>query len=425
MSVKRQPMQEDRILTLPSGDPVEKWIYSAFERDHWVARKPGDLVRADSPGTAVRMGDDLYEIVVVEATAEPGFALRYGLKKWDPQYPLRGLVAYTPQTQAQSAADFLEESRAQSLRSRIVWLFPLAGMAPDPLQREWEASTALNMTLIAAASALTQILVFLGIMQSFGGTPGNPRAAFIVEYLGADGFLRLLMTVCTGTPRGVFVLSLPYLVWELAVHPEKRKRKKEAELKLSLDPDETIRRPGSGHLTVRSMVYDDLLAGSEAIRFEGALYKPIHWHREGKGLERRWVYEFEKLEGEAKVRFRDFTRPRSPQRQMAVEQATRALDRVQILGLIWGTYPAREQLRLEAQYQFPAARMTAATAGLLLACGALEAWALRLLGAPPWFFAASLYFVLESLFRLYVSKAQGRPCGSLVGWVLQAIWAAP
>jgi hypothetical protein len=173
------------------------------------------------------------------------------------------------------------------------------------------------------------------------------------------------------------------------------------------------------------MLFDELLAAPQPLRFEDKVYKPLHWHREGKGLRRRWVYEFEQIEEDPKLKYRLLSLPRNPQRQKAVEDATRALDRAQVFGLIWGTFPAREQDRLAIKYQFPAVQMTAATAGLLLAAGTLEAWALQMLGAPKFMFVGSLYFVMESLYRLYVSKGQGRPAGSLAGWILQWIVSPP
>jgi hypothetical protein len=415
----------DRVEDARPGEPVEKWVYSSFQKDHWVARKRGDLRRADSPGTAIRMDDALYEIVLIEETVDPQYPLRYGLKTWDAQHALRNVIPYTPETQAKVADDFLDEEHRQSLRSMIVWTFPISGMMPGPLQREWEMKTALNMALVAAASAMTQILIFMFLVQTFGSPTSTSLFNRALFYVGVDAFVRLLMIVCTGQPVGILVLTVPYLLWDLAIHPEKRKRKKEAQLKFSLEPDEIDRRPGTGYLVIRSMLFDDLLAGSVPLRFEGAVYKPLTWHREGKGLQRRWVYEFEKLEDASKVRSRDLVLPRGPQRQKAVEDTTRALDRVQMLGLIWGTFPAREQDRLALKYQFPAPQMTAATAGLLLAGSAADAWAMLVLNAPIFTYAGAVYFAVESLYRLYASKSQGRPAGSVAGWILQWIVAAP
>lgn len=418
MASRAPKLRADRVQDARPGEPVDRWIYSAFEKDHWVPRKAGDLLHADHPGTALQIGEDLFEILTAEETLEPDYVVRYGLKKWNPQHALRGVIPYTPETQSQSAADYQDEASKQALRSRILWLFPLAGMAPDPLQRDWEAKTALPMTVVAAASALVQILIFMSLVQTFGRSPANSPGMFALEYLGVDAFVRLLLIVCTGKPRGIFVLSLPYLFWEAAAHPERRARKKEFKLKFSLEGDEVIRRPGTGSLVIRSMLFDDLLAGSQPVRFEGAVYRPLHWHREGKGLNRRWVYEFQAVDADPKGKFREYTRPRTDDRQKVVESLTRALDRAQMYGLLWGTYPAGEQERLEAKYQFPAAQMTAATAGLILAAAGLEAWALSLVGAPAIVFLSAAYFILESLYRLFVSRTQGRPAGSVAGWIL-------
>ncbi len=425
MPAKTPKLLGDRVENSRPGETAERWIYSSFEKDHWHAHKAGDITRADHPGTAIQMDDGLYEIVLIEETADPNYPLRYGLKKWQAQHALRGVIHYTPETQAQAAAEFQDQAYLQSLRSRIVWTFPFAGMMPGPLQRGWEAKTALNMTLVAAASAMTQILIFMMLVQMFGSPTSTSLFNRVLFYVGIDAFVRLLLIVCTGQPVGILALTLPYLLWDLAVHPEKRRQKKQAQLKFSLEPDEIDRRPGTGYLIIRSMLFDDLLAGSQPLRFEGRVYKPLNWHREGKGLQRRWVYEFERLEDDSKVRPRDLALPRNPLRQKAVEDATRALDRVQMFGLIWGTYPASVQERLETKYQFQAAQMTAATAGLLLATGALEAWALIMLGAAKLTYLSALYFVLESFYRLYVSKSQSKPAGSLAGWILQWFVAAP
>ena len=425
MPPKAPRLLGDRVQKAKPGELVELWIYSAYPKDHWIARKAGDLMHAEHPGTAIQMGEDLYEVVLAEESAELGYAVRYGLKKWESHHALRGVIPYTPETQARAAADYLEETDKQTLRSRIFWLFPLAGMAPDPLQRDWEAKTALNMTVIAAGSALTQILFFMSLVQSFGSSSGDSRLTYAIEYVGVDAFVRLLYIIFTGKPRGVFVLTLPYILWDGIAHPEKRARKKQFEIRFSIEPDEIIRRPGTGHLVVRSMLFDEVLSGLQPIRFEGAVYKPLNWHREGKGLERRWVYEFGKIDGDPKGIYREYTQPRNPQWQKKAEDLTRALDRAHMFALLWGTYPASEQQRLEAKYQFPAVEMTAATAGLILVAGAIQAWAMRLLGAPVITYLASLYFVLESLYRLYVSKAQGQPAGSLAGWILGLVLSPP
>lgn len=416
----------DRLQNAGPGEAVEVWIYSAFQKDNWVAHKPGDFTHADYPGTAIQIGKDIFEILTVEETAEPGYAVRYGLKKWDPQFAVRQIFPFTPETQARLSADYLEEKHKQDLRARILWLFPLAGLAPDPVQREWEKKTALNMTVVSATSAVTTVIVFLILTSIFGRSPGSKALLYFMEYLGIESFVRLLWIVFTRKPHGTLVLTLPYMLWEAVAQPEKHAEKKETWLKFTYEGDQVIRRPGSGHLVISSMLFDDILIGPHPILFEGTVYKPLHWREEGKGLVRRLVYEFEKTDLDpTKGRYREYTQPRTPERQKVVEALTHSRDRTQIFALFWGTYPRREQLRLEVKYRFAAAKFTAVTALFLLALAALYIWVSVVMHASIIAIAGPVYLVFESLYRLYQSKVFGVPAGSAVGYLFRLFLRPP
>jgi hypothetical protein len=409
----------DRLDRALSGEGLEWWIYSAFPKDGWIARKRGDLTHADHPGTAIRLGDEVFEIVAAEETAAPGYMVRYGLARWLSEHAIRRVILYTPEAREQAAADYLEEASRQSLRARILWLFPLAGMAPDAWQRDWEAKTALNMTLVSAASAVTTLFIFMTLIQSFPQLPAHSLLWPVVLYLGFDAFVRLIKIVFSGKPRGIIALNLPYVLWELARAP----KKESGDRRSVLEDDEIIRRPATGHLVIRSLLFDDWLAGPLPIRFGSTLYRPLDWRLEGKGLGRRYVYEFEKIEKNG--RFRDYTRPRQPERQKVAETLTRSFDRVYMLAWVWGTYPSTVQRGLEAKYRFPAIEMTAATASLLLAGAIFQLWTMHLIGAPRATYAVAAYFFLESPYRLYRAKAQGQPTGSALGVVLGWVLAPP
>lgn len=417
-------LADDRVVKAAPGEPADRWVYSAFQKDHWVARTRGDMMRAEHPGTAIQTDDGLYEVVKAEETIEPGYAVRYGLKRWESHHAVRHAIPYTPETHARAAEAHLGEARRQQLRKRITWLFFLAGLAPDSLQRKWEAETALNMTLISAASSITNVAVFMTLAQISGGIPASGKLAYLIEYIGLDGFVRLLWTVVSGQPHGMLILSLPYLLWEAVARPEKRAEKKEW-VKFSLEGDEVIRRPGANYLVVRSMLYDDLLAGPAPILFEGQVYKPLHWHEEGKGLRRRWVYEFDEIDANPQVKYREYTRPRSPQRQKIVEDFTQKRDRVHVLAMIWGTYPREAQLRLEAKYHFPSVQWTSVTASIFLATALLQAWATFLFGGSIVLFTGPIYLFFESLYRLYRSKGQAQPAASFVGVILNFFLKPP
>jgi len=168
-SVPSAKLPEDSLQNAGAAESADVWIYSTFQKDGWVPRKRGDQIRPDHPGCAIRLGEDLFEIVTVEETREPGYAVRYGLKKWQPQHAVGKIIAYTRETQAKSAGDYLEEQHRRQLRQRILWLLPVAGLAPAPLQREWEKKTALNMTVVSAVSAVTTASLFIILIKTFGG----------------------------------------------------------------------------------------------------------------------------------------------------------------------------------------------------------------------------------------------------------------
>ncbi|HEV2349890.1 MAG TPA: hypothetical protein VG028_08620 [Terriglobia bacterium] len=413
----------DRLRNAQPGEPVEVWVYSAFEKDGWVARRPGDLTHAIHPGTALRIFNELYEIMTAEGTIEPGYVVRYGLKKWNSSNAVRQTISYSPESQAQAAKGHLEELYRQDLRKRITTFFFLAGLAPDPLQRKWEMETGLNMVVISAASTLTNFFIFMTLAQVYGSKPPHSIES-VLAYLCFDSMARIFLIVFSGKPHGVFILSLPYLLWEALARPESRPARAGSP-DFSLQDDQVIRRVDSGNLTIRSMLYDDLLYGTAPILFEGKVYRSLHWHEEGKGLKRWWVYEFEKIEADPKLKYREYTQPRTPERQKVVEEFTRRRDKAHIMAMVWGTYPRQEQFRLQARFQFPAARWTSVTAGFFLAGAVLQGWAMWMLGAPNSFLMVPVYLLLESIYRLYQAKGEGQPAASVVGLVLSIFMHPP
>lgn len=413
----------DRLRNAQPGEPVEVWVYSAFEKDHWIARRPGDQTHAMHPGTAVRIFNELYEIMTAEGTIEQGYVVRYGLKKWDFSNAMRHSISYSPESQAQAVQGHLEEVYRQDLRQRITIFFFLAGLAPDPLLRKWETETGLNMVVISAASTLTNFFLFMTVAQAYGSTTPH-WVENVLAYLGFDSIARIIFIVFSGKPHGLFVLSLPYLLWEALARPDKRGAKVGGP-DFSVEGDQVVRQAESGNLTIRSMLYDDLLVGTAPILFEGSVYRSLHWHEEGKGLRRRWVYEFEKIEGNPKLKYREYTQPRTPERQKVVEEFTRRRDKAHTLAMVWGTYPRDEQFRLQTRFQFPAARWTSVTAGFFLAGAFLQGWALFMLGLPVFLLIGPAYMFLESIYRLSRAKAKGQPAASVVGLVLSMFMQPP
>jgi len=406
----------DRVVPAADGDPVDLWVYAVLPKEGWVPHSPGDLIRADHPGSAIKYRDQVYELMGVEETLEGGYAFRYGLRRWDPQYAIRHLVNYTLQSQMDAAVAHRDITRAQGLRYLILWLFPIAGFAPDPLQREWERKTGLSMAWVSVGSAL------FGMALAFAlrGASEDPRFVAVVFYLALESFARVFWISISHLPHGSPLLTLPYFLWQGWKRGPSPAATKDLAAALLTKQDEVRRIPSRNSLHVYSWYFDITLAESALVEFEGACYKPIRWRQEGKGLARRWVYELERAEPQAGVPIREYTRPRTPDRQRAVEDFTHRLDLAQSFALLWGVYPRRDQLRLQLLYQYEGTRSTAITAGLFLIIGVLQ----LCLTAPLaritiLVLAAPAYLILESLYRLYRAKAMGEPAGSIIGYVLR------
>ena len=406
----------DRIVSAADGESADLWVYAALPKVGWVPHSAGDFGRAEHPGSAIRYHDQVYEVMCSEETTEGGYAFRYCLRPWNPQYVIRHLVDYTLQAQRDAAESRDEMARAERLRSLILWLFPIAGFAPDPLQREWEKKTGLSLSLISIGSALFGFAVAFSLRGGLEET----RFVYVIYYLALESFARLLWIAVSHCPHGSLLLTLPYLLWEgleQRRHPESAQ---EAGAALHTREDE-VRADRSGNpLQVRSRYFDTALAGSTPVMYERCLYRPMRWYQEGKGLRRRWIYELERIEPEAGSQSQVYTYPRSPDRQKAVEDFTRRADLAQSFSLVWGAYPRRDQLRLQLLYQYQGPRCTAITAGLFLIAGVLQlSLAAALYRATILALAGPTYLILESLYRLYRAKAAREPAGSVIGHVLR------
>lgn len=410
----------DRVVPATVRDPVELWVYSAQPKEGWVPHSPGDLVRIDQPGTAIDYRDKVYELLCAEEIVEGNYPFRYGLRPWQSQYTIRRLVHYTLQSQMDAAMARQQTESNQRLRSLIIWLFPLTGLAPDGLQQEWEKRTGLNMLWVAVGSAFMVLALAFALRHA----TANSHVASVVLYLLVESFARLLWMTFTRRPRGSFLLTLPYRLWR-ALQPG---RPPDVAIDFATPPtvrQDEVRRPG-GALQVHSWYFDSALTGPSLVAFDGEFYRPLRWHQEGKGLRRRWIYDLEKVEPQVGAPSREYTRPRNPERQKEVERFTRRFDLAHSFALLWSTYPRPDQRSLQRLYQYDAPASTALTAGVFLAMGILQLGVIAAFHrAEILVLAAPSYLIAESIYRLYKAKLRHEPAGSLIGYVLRLVIHPP
>ncbi len=408
----------DRVVPGAPAEGVELWIYSAAPKPDWRPRVKGTLTRADHPGSAVKYRDKVYELVLAEETAQWGYTHRYGLRAWDSAFAIRTLAAYTPEAEAAVRARQRDEAAKSNFRNMILWLFPLAGLAPASLQDRWELETGLSMAWVSVGSAFFFLLAALALRELTEETRSYP----LVMYLAVESFVRLLAAATFRRPCGALWVVLPYRLWHALAYTPPEAAGRPAVLAAAME-DEIIRNPGEGSIQVRSPFYDSDLIGEAPVRIEGDFYEPRRWHREGKGLRRRWVYELQRVTPATPSR--EFITPRPPGRQQAVEKFTHQYDLVHSFALFWGFYPREQQLRLGRVYEYDGLVNTQITAGIFLIIAILEAGITFAYHAPLFMLAGPVYLVVESAYRLYRVKALREPAGSIVGFVLGLIIRPP
>jgi hypothetical protein len=134
----------------------------------------------------------------------------------------------------------------------------------------------------------------------------------------------------------------------------------------------------------------------------------------------------EKIAPEPGGQSRDFTIPRTPERQKVVEQFTHRYDLAQSFALFWGIYPRRDQLRLQILYQYDGPRATAVTAGVFLMLGIVQlCLTAALLRIAILAMIGPAYLILESTYRLYKAKGVREPAGSIIGYALRLVIRPP
>lgn len=81
-SARSSKFREDRLQNSKPGEPVDLWIYSSFQKDHWVARKGEEWTRAELfAGPIYWTGESFYRLYRSKTQGQPagslvGFVLR-------------------------------------------------------------------------------------------------------------------------------------------------------------------------------------------------------------------------------------------------------------------------------------------------------------------------------------------------------------
>lgn len=194
-----------------------------FPPPGWQARQPGDLVRADFPGTPLLHDGSYYEIVDIE-TRDKRF--RYVLEPWDDRNLLRSPQSLDPETcRALWRAEQDRKARERRAKSLRV-LLPLVGLLPARDQYRIEREYGLLAAHATMASSGIGAIFFLptaffGLIATFvsgfsGAFPGlawTESWVVVLVYFAIESWARAHMAFANEQAAG----SLPVvLIVELA-----------------------------------------------------------------------------------------------------------------------------------------------------------------------------------------------------------------
>ena len=365
------------------------------------------LRRPGHPGTAVRIGEDLFEVVAAEKS---GGEWVYRLEPWTGQDTIRAYVEWGAEAEREFAAG-LRADRNRERKNFLVWgAQAFFGFLPAQKQERLYQARGLDPARATLWSAALETLVaspfaLLFVINAVAGGAGGlgvsiPTWAGVLALVAmADGVFRLVVVISTGDPMGSLFLAL---------------------LGLRLKSEGPQFEPG-----------DEILAAEGLLNVVSPVPK-VWWERAGgvtyggesfilAGSERdraRFVYRFRKGGEGFPVLDPELEKVRN-----------RSSDLSYVLAPLWGFLPARLQKALEfyGRYRPRPHVVLSICFNVLLAVaimgpglrnvslGVFKIWGLVLL-------AAALVLLLESIVRLIRLMADGQATGSFLGFLVRPVY---
>ena len=171
--------------------------------------------RPRHPGTAVRIGDDLYEVVAAEKT---GNEWVYRLEPWTGEETIRVYVDWNKESERVFTAG-LRNGRIQQRKDVLAWAAQaFLGFLPAKNQDQLAQTRGLDPTRATFWSAVLEIVVaspfavvfvinlFAGGMSGLGlSVPA--WAGVLACLVAAEGIFRLIAVISTGEPIGSLLLA--------------------------------------------------------------------------------------------------------------------------------------------------------------------------------------------------------------------------
>jgi hypothetical protein len=364
-------------------------------------RRPGH------PGTAVQIGEDLFEVVSAEKS---GGAWVYRLEPWTGQETIRVCVDWGEEAEREFTAG-LREDRIREQKRLLAWgVQALLGFLPANYQERLYQTIGLDPARASFWSAALEIAVaspfaVLFVITTVAGGAGG-LGGYVPTWVGvsavaaiAEGAFRLVAVISTGNPIG----SLPFTLLDLRL-------KSEGPAYVPTDEISAI----GGVLNVVSPVPKVWWERAGGVTYEGESYILA-----GSGREKaNFFYRFRK--GGEGFPILD------PELEIA---RNRSSDRSYIFAPLWGFLPPNLQTALQFYgryrprpyvilsigFNFLVALAIMGSGLKNISRGVFEIWSFVLL-------AAALPLSLESVLRLLRLLMNGEITGSLLGFLVKPVY---
>jgi len=367
-------------------------------------RLEAGLRRPGHPGTTVRIGEELFEVVAAERL---GGEWVYRLEPWTGEETIRVYVEWGEEAEREFAAG-LRDDRSRERRNFLVWgAQALLGFLPAKNQERLYQDRGLDPARATLWSAALETLVASPFASLFvinavaGGLGGAiPTWAGLLALVAmADGVIRLVVVISTGDPIGSLFLAL-----------------------LGLRLKSEGPRLDAG---------DEILAGGELLNVVSSVPK-VWWERAGgvtyegepyiltgSGRDRaKFVYRFRKGGGAFPILDPELEKVRN-----------RSSDLSYVLAPLWGFLPSGLQKSLEFYGRYrprPYVIMSICFNVLLaialigpglrnVSLGVFEIWSLALL-------IAAIALLLESVLRVLRLMRDGQATGSLLAFLVKPVY---
>ncbi|HSD27191.1 MAG TPA: hypothetical protein VLL75_07800 [Vicinamibacteria bacterium] len=178
-------------------------------------------LRPAFPGTALVLGERIYEVVSEDETAR---GVVYGLRPWPEGEVVRDRVLYGPRLVHAAKADRARAATRERVRPWRVVLHPLVGLLPEEHQERWADRLGLYAVTATLTSGLSELVVFLLAIGLIARSADEglrvvlALAAPVLAVLALSGLGRAFAAAAFRQTRGQCLVELAFAATKTVRH---------------------------------------------------------------------------------------------------------------------------------------------------------------------------------------------------------------